>query len=93
MRTTPPTKGQIAWPPFAQQKHYAEMNKHTDIEELDWKDENDYIPADKFDKNGVYILSPEEKAGIQESLQQIARGELISNEDLIKEVEGWFKNN
>ncbi len=90
MRTAPHTEGMGIRPAFTQRKRYADMIQHTDIEELDLEDE-DYFPADRFDQNGLYILSPEEEAGIKESLEQAARGEIISNGDLMKEVEEWFK--
>ena len=65
-----------------------DMKKQLNMEELEAEN---FIPLNKFDANGVYILSQEEEEGIKESLEQVAKGDLISNEDLILEVASWFK--
>ena len=64
------------------------MKKQRNIDELEAES---FIPINKFDAKGVYMLSHEEEDGIKEALEQVAKGELISNEDLMLEVASWLK--
>ncbi len=96
MRTAPHAEGIGIRPAFTQRKRYADMIQHTDIEELDLEDEE--LTEDEcrrlfeshLDENGVYILTPEQRARIELSRQQIARGECISHEDFMKELDAWL---
>ncbi|MCL2097436.1 MAG: hypothetical protein FWH23_01575 [Bacteroidales bacterium] len=73
---------------FLRQINKVDMQKKLNIKELDTEN---HTLVNRFDVNGVYILSSEEEEGIKESLEQVAKGELISNEDLILEVASWFR--
>ena len=45
----------------------------------------------QLDEEKVYHLSEEQIAAVNESEEQIKRGEFISNEDANKEIEEWLK--
>ena len=64
------------------------MRKKLNIEELDLEN---HFSINRFDAKSIYVLSQEEEEGIKESLAQVAKGELISNEDLMSEVALWLK--
>jgi len=41
--------------------------------------------------DGVYKLSPEEIAAIQEGIEQIKNGQYLSDEEANKQIEEWLK--
>lgn len=41
---------------------------------------------------GIYQLTPEQIAGIEESREQIKSGQYLTNEEANKEIQEWLKN-
>lgn len=42
-------------------------------------------------EQGIYTLSPEQQNAVNESREQIARGDFIDNDVLFKELEEWLQ--
>jgi len=84
MQTTTQLTGITSRASLTQQRHYAEMDKLTDI------DECRQLFESRLDANGVYILTPEQRASIARAQQQYAQGEYRSQEDLLKDIDVWL---
>ncbi|MDR0295659.1 MAG: hypothetical protein LBH91_05665 [Prevotellaceae bacterium] len=79
MQTTTQLSGIMPRTSLAQQNHYASMNKFTDIDKLNLKeelseDECRRLFESRLDANGIYILTPEQRASIAKTRQQYAQG-------------------
>ena len=48
----------------------------------------DYLEMQEL---GIYTLSPEQQNAVNESREQIARGDFIDNDVLFKELEEWLQ--
>ncbi len=49
---------------------------------------NDYL---EMREQGIYTLFPEQQNAINESREQISRGDFIDNDVLFKELEEWLQ--
>ncbi|MCL2097437.1 MAG: hypothetical protein FWH23_01580 [Bacteroidales bacterium] len=68
----------------SQQKTYAGMDKYTDI------DESRQFFDSRLDANGVYILTPEQRASIAISQQQYTQGKFRAQEDMLQDVDKLY---
>ena len=68
------------------QKLIASINNTDDENLLD-----QLLLAVNFEEdNSIYIMSPEEKEAVKEGLEQIERGEWITNEEADRRAEEWL---
>lgn len=72
-----------------QQRHYADMDKYIDIEELN-EDECRQLFELYLDENGRYILSAEQKKRLEKAKQDILSGLGLSHEVVMQEIDEWL---